>query len=157
MVFPNCSATQDIMPSKNQLQLTIYVSALLLATGVFLPLTSLPVVGEVSYYRIARIESWLVVAFALSAPALILGGKAKWAVLAPIGVWGVLLFPAIRSYFESTNQTALGKLGDQVTSAMVDFSADLFLNIAEFEWGGFIFILALFFFTLAGVIYRFRQ
>jgi CBS-domain-containing membrane protein len=145
------------MPSKNQLQLTIYVSALLLAMGVFLPLTSLPVAGDVSYYRIARVESWLVVVFALLAPALILGGKTRWAVLAPVGVWAVLLFPAIRSTFESANDTALSRLGNQVTSAMVDFSADLFLNIADFEWGGLVFILALFFFTLSGIIYRFKQ
>ena len=144
------------MPGKNQLQLIFYCSALLLSVSMFLPLTSFPVVGDVSYYRIAQTEAWIVIAFALASPALILGGKEKWAVLSVVGVWGVLLYPALESMLESTNDSVLGKLGNQVTSAMSDFAADLFLNITDFHWGGFVFLLALASFTLCGILYRIR-
>ena len=142
--------------SKTNLQLAIYFSALTLTIGVFLPLTSFPVYGEVNYYRVARIESWLVIILALSSPGLILAGKEKWQFLSPIGIWLVLLFPAIRSYFETSNQTVLGQLGSELSSAMVEFSSDFFLNIAEFHWGGMVFLVALIVFTIAGAVYPFK-
>ena len=143
--------------TRHQLQLALYIGALLLTVGLFLPLTSFPVYGEVSYYRIARYESWLIIGLALASPALILGGKEKWHFLSPLGIWLVILFPAIRSYFESSNQTVLGQLGSEISSAMVDFTADFFLNIADFHWGSLVFLFALFIFTTLSVIYAFKK
>jgi len=143
--------------SKTKLQLVIYLSALLLTAGVFLPLTSFPVYGEVSYYRIARYESWGVIFLALSSPALILTGKEKWHFLSPLGIWLVLLFPAIRSYIESKNQTVLGQIGNELSNAMVEFTSDFFLNIADFHWGGIVFVIALFIFTCCSLVYAFKQ
>jgi hypothetical protein len=140
--------------TKPKLQLAIYLSALLLAISVFLPLTSFPVYGEVSYYRIARVESYLVVALALVAPALILVGRERFSVFCLAGVWLVLLFPTLQDMLSAHNNNALQQLGDGVTSAMADFSADLFLNIAEFHWGGFAFLTALLVFTVASTLYQ---
>lgn len=142
--------------TRHQLQIAIYFSALLLCVAVTLPLTSFPVYGEVSYYRIAPIESWLVILFSLAAPALILGGRESWSILSPLGVWLVLFFPAIRSYFESSNSTILGQIGNNVSTAMVDFTADFFLNVAEFHWGGLVFLFALMLFTASSLIYRLK-
>jgi len=142
--------------TKHQLQMAIYLFALLLSVSVTLPLTSFPVYGEVSYYRIAQLEAWLVIAFSLSAPALILGGKGKWSMLSPLGVWLVLFFPALRSYFESSSSTVLGRLGDDISTAMVDFTADFFLNITEFHWGGLVFLFALMLFTVSNLLYRLK-
>jgi len=141
---------------KNKLQLLIYLSAILLSAGVFLPLASFPVYGEASYYRIAEIEAWLVIVFALTGPALILGGKEKLAILSPVAVWTVLLYPSLRSYFETTNDTVLKQLGNQLSSAMVDFASNLFLNINDFHWGGFVFLSALIVFSFSNVIYRIK-
>lgn len=144
------------MFKKNTLQLSIYLSALLLCAGLFLPLTGFPVVGEVSYYRIAHTESWCIIALALAAPALILAGREKWSIVCAAGVWIVLLYPAIRSALRPGNDTVLNRLGTEVTSAMVDFAGDLFMNIAEFHWGGFVLLLALLAFTLSSVAFRFK-
>jgi hypothetical protein len=141
---------------KNKLQLLIYLSAILLSAGVFLPLASFPVYGEANYYRIAEIEAWLVIVFALTGPALILGGREKFTILSPIAVWTVLLYPALRSYFESTNDTVLKQLGNQLSSAMVDFASNLFLNIGDFHWGGYFFLTALIVFSFSNVIYRIK-
>ena len=141
---------------KNKLQLLIYFSAILLSAGVFLPLASFPVYGEASYYRIAEIEAWLVIGFALTGPALILGGREKFAILSPVAVWTVLLYPGLRSYYESSNDTVLKQLGNQLSSAMVDFASNLFLNISEYHWGGFVFLFALIIFSFSNVIYRIK-
>ena len=142
--------------NKNTLQLLIYLTAILLSVGVFLPLASFPVYGEASYYRIAEIEAWLVIVFAMTGPALILAGKGKLAILSPLAVWTVLFFPMLRSYFESTNDTVLNQLGNQLSSAMVEFASNLFLNISEYHWGGFVFLSALIMFTLSNVMYRLK-
>ena len=56
--------------TKKNLELAVYTSAILLAIGVFLPITKLPIYGEVSYNKISSFESYLVILFALSGPAL---------------------------------------------------------------------------------------
>ena len=50
--------------SNKHIEIGIYISTTLLAVGVFLPLTSLPVIGDVSYNRVAEVESYIVVATA---------------------------------------------------------------------------------------------
>ena len=143
--------------NRNMLQVAIYLSALGLSAGMFLPLTSFPVYGEVSYYRIAPVEAVLVVVLALAAPALILAGLGRVSIVSPVGVWLVLLFPAIEDVLRERNSNALQQLGDGVTSAMTDFSTDLFMNIAEFHWGGLVFLVSLLVFTLTGLLYLFRR
>jgi hypothetical protein len=112
----------------------------MLAIGVFLPLTELPAYGAVSYNKISPIESYLVVLFALSGPVFIFLNKTNFLKFSPIGAWLVLLFPAIKS---------LSKSGD---SSLLDFAGNLFLNIFEFGWGGFIFLLGLIVFSISSVI-----
>lgn len=142
--------------TKHRLQLAIYLSGLLLTLGVFLPLASFPVYGNLSYWRIAPVEACLVIAAALSAPALILTGRGKWAVLSLLGVWSVLLFPTLQAYYHSVNDTMLARAGSSMSSAMREFAADLFLNITEFQWGGLLFLFALALFTFSGLVYRVR-
>ena len=40
---------------------------------------------------------------------------------------------------------------------MIDFSTDLFMNIAEFHWGGLVFLVSLLVFTLAALLYLVRR
>jgi len=68
----------------------------------------------------------------------------------------VLLFPALRDFLRSRNASSLQQLGNGVSSAMADFTADLFLNITDFHWGGLVFLLALLAFTLSSVLYQWR-
>ena len=129
--------------STRSLQLAITLSAAMVAIGVFLPLTSLPVYGDVNYNGIAGMESYIVIAFALSAPILLFLGKSRFALVSAIGIWLTLLFPAIRGLFTSRDQGILGDLVDSAAGVMQDFAADLFLTVAEFAWGGIIFLLGL--------------
>ncbi len=141
------------MMPKHKLQFFIYLSAILLSGSVFLPLASFPVYGDASYYRIAEVEAWLVIVLTMAAPGFILYGRKRLAILSPIGVWGVLLYPTLRSSFESTNSSVLNQLGNSVTSAMSDFAANLFFNISDYHWGGFVFLFALVSFTAINGIY----
>ena len=134
------------------LEIIIYVSAALTALGVFLPITSLPIYGEVSYHRIANMEAYLVIVFCFLAPLLNLIAKPRLALLAPLGVWLTLLFPAIEAQFKRDDSGFIGKLGSKATSAMQDFAVDLFLNIVEFSWGGYVFLAGILLFTIASLL-----
>jgi len=68
------------MNNKN-LEIAVYIYTIMVAGGVFLPLASLSVVGDISYNRVADVESYLVIAFALSTPVLVFMGQQKYAIL----------------------------------------------------------------------------
>jgi len=138
--------------TKKNVELAIYVSAILLAVGVFLPLTSLPIIGDVTYTSIAQIESYVVIFFAVTAPVFISIKSHRLLLVSVIGAWVTLLFPAIESLLTPKDTSLLGKLGDKASSVMQEFAADLFLNIVEFSWGGFIFLLGLLLFTVFGIM-----
>ena len=138
--------------TKKNLELAVYISAAMLAIGVFLPLTELPAYGDVSYNKIASIESYLVVLFAVSGPVIILLNKIKVLKFSPIGAWLVLLFPAIKSLFKSGDSSLLGEVISEASAVMQDFAGNLFLNIFEFGWGGFVFLTGLIGFSISSVM-----
>ena len=138
--------------TKKNLELAVYISAAMLAIGVFLPLTELPVYGEVSYNKISSIESYLVVLFALSGPAFIFLDKIKLLKFSPPGAWLVLLFPAIKSLFKSDDSSLLDEAIGEASAVMQDFAGNLFLNIFEFGWGGFVFLIGLIVFSISSVM-----
>ena len=137
---------------KQNLEMMIYISAVMLAVGVFLPLTTMAVIGDVSYNRIAELESYLVILLAISAPVFLFIKQPKYILVSAIGVWVTLLFPAIKGLFQSTDSSTLGKLSAKASGAMQDFAAEMFLNIFKFSWGGYIFLLGLLLFTAACVM-----
>lgn len=139
------------MTNKN-LELAVYISAVILAIGVFLPLTELPAYGDVSYNKISPVESYLVILLALSGPLFIFLGKLKLLKFSALAVWLVLLFPAIKSLFKSEDKSLLGEALSEATAVMQDFAGNLFLNIFEFGWGGFVFLIGLIVFTASCVI-----
>lgn len=139
------------MSKKSNLNMMLYVSSVMLAVGVFLPLTSFAIIGDVSYNRAAETESYLVVLFAILAVVFQLAKQTKFIFVSVVGVWVTLLFPAIQGLFEADNTSALGKLSSKASGAMQDFAADLFLNIFEFSWGGFVFLAGLIIFTVVGI------
>lgn len=138
--------------SQFNLNTAVYVSALMLALGVFLPLTNIPIYGDVSYHRIARIEAYLVVLFALAGAVMLFLQQRRRLFFAPLGVWIVLLFPAIKSALTPKGSKSMfSGITDSASGVMGEFAARLFLNIANFEWGGLIFIAGLLVFTVACV------
>jgi hypothetical protein len=138
--------------TRKQLDLAVYFTAVVLAISVFLPLSSLPVIGDVTYNRIADIESYIVITFCVAAVGLLLAGKAKSVVLTAVGVWATFLFPAIRNALQSDDDGFLSRATNQASGKLREFAGDLFLHITDFSWGGYILLVALVGFTIAGVL-----
>lgn len=142
------------MPQDRNHQIT-YLGTILLILGVFLPLASIPVVGDISYYRVASTEAIIVVIFAISAPVLIMQNKAALTFVSAIGVWLTLLWPALKNMLSgggSDDGGMLGKLTKQAADPLKDFAAELFTHIDSFSWGGFIFLIGLLTLTVGCVL-----
>ena len=135
--------------TRKQLNYAIYLSSLMLIAGVFLPLTRLPFYGNVSYHRIAGLESYLIILFALAAPVMLIMQQHRLMKFAPAGVWLALLLPVVKGLFKSNDTGFFGKISASASSAMQDFAADFFMNIADFHWGGFVLLIGLFIFTIS--------
>lgn len=141
------------MPQDKHHQIT-YLGTLLLILGVFLPLASIPVVGDISYYRVASTAAIIVVIFAISAPALIMQKKAELTFISALGVWITLLWPAIKNMFSGGGDDSgiLGKLTKQASDPLADFAAEIFTRIDSFSWGGFVFLIGLLTLTVGCVL-----
>ena len=141
--------------NNKQLDVWVYLTGILVAFSVWLPLASLPVIGEVSYHLIAEREANIVIAFCLFTPVLLLLGKSRLVILPLTCIWVTLIFPAIKQFIKS-DEGFLSKATGQANRIMQEFSADLFMDVAEFSWGGYVFLAALVGFTITCVLRAFR-
>ena len=87
--------------NNKQLDVWVYLTGILVAFSVWLPLASLPVIGEVSYHLIAEREANIVIAFCLLTPVLLLLGKSRLVILPLTCMWITLIFPAIKQFIKS--------------------------------------------------------
>lgn len=141
--------------NNKQLDVWVYLTGILVAFSVWLPLASLPVIGEVSYHLIAEREANIVIAFCLLTPLFLLLGKSRLVILPLTCMWIALLFPTIEQFIKS-DEGFLSQATGQANRIMQEFSADLFMNVAEFSWGGYVFLAALVGFTITCVLRAFR-
>jgi len=140
------------------LQNLIYLSCVLIVIGVFLPLASFPIFGDISYNRIASLESYIVIACAVCAPLLVMIGKLRMTVISAVTIWLTLLFPTIKKIFQGSEKRGL--LGDLVSSAtdpLRDFAADLILNVTDFSWGGYVFLGGIVILTISSILSIFKS
>jgi|TARA_B110000967_G_C18631905_1_gene434069 hypothetical protein len=141
--------------NNQQLDVWVYLSGILVAFSVLLPITSLPVLGEVSYHLIAAREANIVIACCLVVPVFLLLGKPRLVILPLIGVWVTLLSPRIKQLLKS-DEGFFSQATGQANRIMQEFSADLFMNVTEFSWGGYVFLAALASFTITCTLRAFR-
>jgi len=81
---------------------------------------------------------------------LIILKKEVFTFASALAVWVVMLWPALKNMGGGSDDSG-GMLGDIVgkaTDPLKNFAADLFMNINEFSWGGFVFIIGLLIMTI---------
>ncbi len=143
------------MPSDRVQQITC-LGAILFIVGVFLPLASIPVVGDISYYRIDNTSGLLVVVLAAAAPALIFMNRSKMTALSAVGVWLVLLWPMLKNMGGGSDDSGVGgMIGDLVDSAsdpLADLAGELFSNIDIFSLGGLVFVAGLLILSVGSIM-----
>ena len=141
--------------NNKELDVWVYLTGILVAFSVLLPITSLPVMGEVSYLQVAEREANIIIAFCLVNPLFLLLGKSRLVILPLTGVWVALLFPAIKQLLKR-DEGVFSQATGQVNRITQEFAADLFMNVTEFSWGGYVFLVALVGFTITCVLRAFR-
>ena len=138
------------------LHLVIYLAAVTLAAGLFLPLAQLPVIGIVSYFSIAEYESYFILVMAGLVPALLITGKEKLCFVPALGAWCSLLYPAIENQLQSGDANLLSQALGQSQRIMQEYAIDLLTNITELSWGGLLMLAGLVVLTLASLVRIFR-
>ena len=130
----------------------------MISIGVFLPLASIPVYGDITYHRINDSSSYVVIACVLLAPLVMILNRRKLTLLCCLGVWLTLLYPAITNTLaQNENDGFIDNLMNKAKDPLQDFAIDLFLNITELMWGGYIFVIGLIIFTLSSLIILFES
>jgi hypothetical protein len=133
-------------------KLFLYLSAIATAGGVFLPLISMPVYGEVTYFNVARDESWFIIGFALAAPAFMIVGPRVFPLICALGVWATLLSPMLRDELQSRKKTTLlqdieNKFNEKIRGEAID----IFQQFTDLEWGGYALLAACAIFTVCSL------
>ena len=141
--------------NNKKLDVWVYLTGILVAFSVLLPITSLPVMGEVSYLQVAEREANIIIALCLVNPIFLLLGKSRLVILPLTGVWVTLLFPAIKQLLKR-HEGGGSQVTGQVNRITQEFAADLFMNVAEFSWGVYVFLVALVGFTITCALRAFR-
>jgi len=122
--------------NKKTLHLLSYLSTTLVAVGVFLPLASIPIYGDITYNRIASLESYIVIILAVTVVIFNIMRKVNLSILAVVGIWLTLLFPAIKGLFKQQEDKGIfSELVSNVTDPLKDFAVNLITNITDFSWG----------------------
>lgn len=127
--------------------------SILLAIGAFAPMIKLGALGTVSYADAASPEVYLLVIAGLAGSGLIAAKMQKFTLFATLAAWLVLLWPMLKNMGGgSDNGGLLGKVTKTVTDPLADLTGRLFTNVADFEWGGYAFILGLLLLTIGSIM-----
>jgi hypothetical protein len=112
-----------------------------------------PAYAEISYYRIASFESYLLVFFSITTIGLTFFKKFRWCFLPAIGIWIAVFFPEINKLYQ--RQIGKGFIGELVSKATDPFkkiAVDWLLNVTDFSWSGYVFLLGLLVLSLVSVL-----
>ena len=134
-------------PQKRHSEKAIYLTAIGIMVGLFLPLATVPLYGDVSYFRIAKVESCILIACALSGPFFLSQKKYKLLIASAVSVWVTVYFPELK--VKASNRNALERAADAVSTELSDFASDAFWQIADLQWGGYLLLGSLIAFSVS--------
>jgi hypothetical protein len=69
-----------------------YMGCLMLCIGVFMPFVSIPIIGDINYFKNGEGDGIFILAFSIISFVFILNNKCKWLWLTGIGSSGLLLY-----------------------------------------------------------------
>ena len=134
-------------PKKRHSETAIYLTAIGIVVGVFLPLATVPLYGDVSYFRAVPVESCILIACALSGPFFLIKRKPKLLIGSAVSIWLTVYFPELKSKF--SNRTGLERALDTVSTELSDLASDAFWQVADLQWGGYLLLGSLIAFSVS--------
>lgn len=137
--------------AQNRNHLLTYVGAVMVIVGAFAPLVTLPAIGAVSYYDAANPEVFLLILFAALGPVFIIMQRTALTAVSPVGVWLVLLWPVIQGLTSERDEGLIGRATRAVTDPLETYAANLFTNVTELSWGGFVLLVGAVILAVGGI------
>lgn len=109
------------------------IGSLILLAGVFTPIVSIPVMGEMTYFQNGRNEAVILLAFAVISLILAAAGYYKGLWLSGIGSLAVMLYTFIRF------QTKISEMKSDMETTVADTPlhglVDMAMQTIQFQWG----------------------
>lgn len=138
---------------KSTVQKITAAGAVLYSIGVFLPIASVRVIGDISYFRVDDVSAILTIVCAALALVMIGMKKEKLTAVPVVALWVVMLWPMLKDMFSGGGDG--GKLGDMMgkaTDPLADLAGELLSKIDILSLGGIVFVVGLLLVTVGGVM-----
>lgn len=116
-----------------------FIGSALLFIGVFCPIVSVPIIGQVNYFHNGKGDGAIIIVLAVASAVIAIMNRFRFLWITGATSFGVLLFTFIRFQFE------MAEMKKQVQSGLHDNPfkglADLAINSIQIQWGVAILIL----------------
>jgi len=137
----------------NNNAMLVFIGAALTIIGAFLPLASF-MASDISYYDIGGNEKYIFMLAVIAGPIMLFLNKQKFIMAAPVVAWLALLYPVFKGWFKVKNDDFLSQVSSEISGALTDVTGDILTNVEDYNWGGFVFLIALIAYTVGCVMAR---
>lgn len=137
--------------TKTGVEIGIYLGAVTLAIGIFLPLAELEIVGVVNYYQVSPALAGVVLACVIVSTALMLMDRDRLILICLGGVWASFLYPLVQAQLQGPLPESRQTISEPAAEVLPQFAAEMFLRIGEFAWGGYVLLAGLACFTVSSL------
>jgi hypothetical protein len=117
----------------NTKQLLGLIGSIVLFVGVFTPIVSVPIVGNMNYFQNGEGDGTIVLILAVISLVLVLAKKYKALWLTGIGSLGVMLFTFIS--FQSKMSEAKANMESELAGNPFRGLADMAMKSVQLQWG----------------------
>lgn len=109
------------------------IGSAILFIGVFAPIMSAPIVGNINYFQNGEGDGVVILILAIISLILVLGGKYKGLWFTGIIALGVMLFTFV--HFQSTMSQVKADIDSELTDNPFRGLADMAVHSVQLQWG----------------------
>jgi hypothetical protein len=113
--------------------------SIILFLGVFMPIASVPIQGNVNFFREGSVEAWLILTLAVS--SFVVTVKKKYNVLWWTGVSSMIILAITYLDFQHKFEEIRAEMDDKLEDNPFRFMGDIMMNSFQLQWGWVVLVL----------------
>ena len=126
------------------------IGSIILFVGVFTPIVSVPIMGNMNYFQNGKGDGTIVIVLAVISLILTLAKKYKWLWVTGLGSLGVMVFTFIN--FQILMSEAKSQMESELAGNPFSGLADMVLQSVQLQWGWAILVVGAAFVIAAAAI-----
>ena len=140
----------------NQLKSKVSISLIILSAGfvvsLFLPITHLRLLGDISYYRALPSQAYLLIVLCLTVIVFLRINLRRSTLIPIFGLWITLFTPFIEKYLFNSNQNLFTSISQKAGGSFKSLLTNIIFGSADLTWGGYLMLVMLTGITLLGIL-----